>query len=185
MDNIIFTDKKTERKTSIELLRIICMLMIVSSHAIIHGGFSEFPNSLNGVVSIFFTQGSRIGVNVFVILTGFFSVGHKTNFNKIKWQYLQVMSYSLVLSASLLFIGEIQLEPKSIINAIFPISTEQYWFATSYLLLLLFSPCLQICVEKFTQLQYHFFLVVFGILWSVLPTLYIGNPGYNKYTVNH
>lgn len=62
-----------ERNPGIELLRIVSMLMIVASHSITHGNFNDFPFSLNGVFAIALSQGARIGVDCFVLITGYFS----------------------------------------------------------------------------------------------------------------
>lgn len=43
----------TNRHTGIELLRVISMLMIVSGHSIIHGGYGdELPLTMNGLYAV-------------------------------------------------------------------------------------------------------------------------------------
>ena len=170
-----------DRQTSLELLRIISMLMIVASHSVVHGGFEEFPLSVNGALALVLTQGSRIGVDIFVILTGYFSVGKEVSFRKVKNQYFQIWTYSVLITVLMMIMGETRFNVKLAVSAFLPISTSQYWFATCYILLLLISPCLQMCVEKLSKQQYQKMLIVFGVFWSVIPTLLIGVPGYNNF----
>lgn len=169
------------RQTSLEILRIISMLMIVSGHSVVHGGFEELPLSVNGALALALTQGSRIGVDIFVILTGYFSVGKEVSLRKVKNQYFQIWTYSVLITVLMMIMGETRFNVKLVVGALMPISTSQYWFATCYILLLLSSPCLQICIEKLDKQQYQKMLVVFGIFWSVIPTLLIGVPGYSNF----
>ena len=155
--------------------------MIVAGHSVVHGGFGELPLTVNGIVAIVLTQGSRIGVDVFVILTGYFSVGKEVSEKRIKTQYFQIWTYSVLITIVMLVIGEAKFGFKLIVRALMPVSTSQYWFATCYILLLLISPCLQICIERLTKQQYQRLILVFGILWSVIPTLLIGTPGYSNF----
>ncbi|MGN0572520.1 MAG: acyltransferase [Acutalibacteraceae bacterium] len=175
-------EQKLGRQTSLELLRIISMLMIVAGHSVIHGGFEEFPLSVNGALAIALTQGSRIGVDIFVILTGYFSVEKEVSIKKVKTQYFQIWTYSVLITALMLVMGEKQINVKLAVGALMPVSTSQYWFATCYILLLLLSPCLQICIERINKQQFQRVLIVFGVLWSVIPTFLIGTPGYNNFT---
>lgn len=169
------------RQTRFELLRIISMLMIVAGHSVVHGNYSEFPLSMNGAFAIALTQGARIGVDIFVILTGYFSVGKKISLSKMKSQCFQIWTYSIIITALMMAIGEIQFNAKLVVWALLPISTSQYWFATCYILLLLISPCLQICIENLGKKQYQKILIIMGVLWSLIPTLINTAPGYSNF----
>lgn len=71
------------RETNLEILRIVGMLLIVAGHSITHGG-SEIPLTFNGMTVIALTQGSRIGVDIFILLSGYFSVKKTVSNRKIK-----------------------------------------------------------------------------------------------------
>lgn len=99
---------------------------------------------------------------------------------KIKKLYLQIWTYSVLVTVSLMLLGIIPVEVKTAVSMLLPISTSQYWFATCYMLLILMSPCFQACTEKLSKKQFQCILITFGILWSVIPTLLIGGPGYSN-----
>lgn len=48
------------------------MLMIVAGHSIVHGGYNDLLLTGNGLFAIALTQGSRIGVNIFVFYLDIF-----------------------------------------------------------------------------------------------------------------
>ena len=172
--------KFESRATNFEILRIISMLLIVTGHSITHGGFTEIPLTINGMMAVVLTQGARIGVDIFILLSGYFSVKKTASNRKIKKLYIQIWTYSVLVTGSMMVFGIIPVGLKTVISMVLPISTSQYWFATCYMLLILMSPCFQACMEKLSRKQLQGILIVFGILWSVIPTLLIGSPGYSN-----
>lgn len=121
------------------------MIFIVAGHSVLHGGV-EMPLTVNGIFALVMTQGSRIGVNIFVLLSGYFSATKVIYIDKIKKIYIQVWTYSIMIAVVLFAFGKISL--KSVIMSALPISTSQYWFATCYVILLLISPALQIFIHN-------------------------------------
>ena len=155
------------------------MLFIVAGHSVIHGEFKDFPLTANGMLAIVLTQGSRIGVDIFVLITGYFSVGKDINTKKIKKLYGQIISYSLIITIIMFVIGETSIS--SLIYAILPVATSRYWFVTCYVLLILLSPALQIFIKYADKIIYQRILIVLFIMWSVYPTFHIGQPGYSNF----
>ena len=63
----------TARISNIEMLRIVCMVMIILFHYYLHGAFSkEMDVTASHVVMQLLSSGSKIGVDVFVVITGYF-----------------------------------------------------------------------------------------------------------------
>ncbi len=82
----IVKQNSTPRNSSIELLRIITMFMIVSCHFATHGGFSFNPQTLS--IPRFWwnvlEMGGNFGVDVFVLISGYFLINSKgVNFKRI------------------------------------------------------------------------------------------------------
>ena len=61
------------------------MLLIVAGHSVMHGGFDVLPLTANGLFATALTQGSRIGVDIFVLLSGYFSVNRGSNSKKSRF----------------------------------------------------------------------------------------------------
>ena len=72
MKNIESANQPNIRKSNIELLRIVAMVIIVMHHFAIHGGFafSSETISINRLWVQFITMGGRLGVNIFVLISG-------------------------------------------------------------------------------------------------------------------
>ena len=88
-----------QRQSNIELLRIIAMLMIIAHHFSVHGGFQYSTDDLtiNYLWINFIAIGGKIGVNIFVLISGYFlinAVGF--NVNKLVKLWIQIFSYSIL-----------------------------------------------------------------------------------------
>lgn len=76
------------------------MIFIVAGHSVLHCGV-EMPLTVNGIFAFVMTQGSRIGVNIFVLLSGYFSATKVIYIDKIKKIYIQVWTYSIMIAVVL------------------------------------------------------------------------------------
>lgn len=74
-----------QRNSNIELLRIVAMLMIVAHHFSVHGGFSFDPSriSVNLIWIQFLQLGGKVGVDIFILISGYYLVSRKS-FNSYK-----------------------------------------------------------------------------------------------------
>ncbi|HEM6556621.1 TPA: acyltransferase [Streptococcus suis] len=164
----------SERQSNIELLRIVSMLMIVSHHFSVHGGF-EFTAqdiTLNRFWLLFLAMWGKIGVNLFIFISGYFlSANNKLNLNKILKTWLQVFSYSVSILIVVYFIEGSKLSIKEGVAFLFPITFSLWWFASSYLFLLLFSPFINRLIFQLTKIEHRNIILVLGVFWSIWTTL--------------
>lgn len=65
-----------QRNSSFELLRIVSMILIIAHHYSVHGGWVYDYNilSTNKLFIDLLSIGGKLGVNCFVVITGFFLV---------------------------------------------------------------------------------------------------------------
>ena len=173
------------RDSNAELLRIICMLMIVCHHFIVH---AFFPNILKGEYSnsaeafCFYVHGFiYVGVNVFVLITGYYGI--KTRVHSFTNLYLMYALYGLLVVLAI-NIGALlpmwadtatasMAIPKRLFFAFrhifFPFTTGGCWFLNAYLGLLFLSPLLNIAREHINKRQYQIILIALTI-----SSLYFG-----------
>ena len=119
-------------------------------------------------------MGGKIGVNIFVIISGYYLIndnGKVFNIYKIAKFVGQVIFYSIVMFMIMNFnhIGDLSI--KSFVQALFPITYEQWWFASTYFVLFLMHPFLNILLKNLDKNMYQKFLFVLIICWSVIPTI--------------
>lgn len=159
------------RNSSIELLRILSMLFIICSHFCVHGGFetNEMSFSINKIILQIGVLGN-LGVDVFVMISGYFLSQTDFKISRIVKVILQVSFYSISIFFILVGLKIVPLSIKATIKSIFPVLFNQYWFATTYVVVLLFSPFLNQFLNCLSKRKYLLFLCTVVIIWSVLPT---------------
>lgn len=84
-----------ERNSVFEILRIFSMYCIVLYHAAFHGPLSTLTGmNVNHVLVQFYLVGGKLGVNLFILLTGYFLINSSVKVNKLKKLWVQVFTYS-------------------------------------------------------------------------------------------
>ena len=141
---MLLKQRKT-RNSSIELLRIIAMIMIIFHHFAIHGEFNWSASfvSIPRLWYNFIFMGGKIGVNIFVIISGYYLINNDRSIfdlPKIVKFVGQVLFYSIVLFIIGIFAFTGDVGVKSLIKACLPITFSHWWFASTYFMLLLIHP---------------------------------------------
>ncbi len=169
--------QKSARSSNYELLRIISMMLIVMHHFSVHGGyvFSETGFTFNRVWVQILSGGGRLGVDIFVLISGYFLVQSEYKPRKLIKLILQVTECAIFCVLILVISGEIQFasigEAAQIFKkAILPIPYEQYWFATTYFILYLFSPYLNRLIKSMDKAMHKKLILSGVVIWSVFPT---------------
>ncbi len=162
------------RQSNIELLRIIAMLIIVAHHFAVHSGF-EFSYdtvTVNRLWVQFIRIGGKIGVNVFVLISGYFLITAKTlKTSKALKLWIQIFSYSVIIFAVFILSGIRPFGIKELIRHCFPVSSSRWWFASTYFILYLISPFLNVLLNSFDRKIFQRFLTLLTFCWCIVPTL--------------
>lgn len=161
-----------ERQQNFELLRIIAMFLIVISHVITH--YIMADNLELSLVNKFLLTMLRsfiyICVNVYIIITGYFSVYAKQlKFRKLLNVILLPGFISAVLLIIMMAVGSIDFNIWRILGKLFATFRGEYWFISNYFALYLFIPLINKMIHSFSkkdiqQLIFLTFLV--GSVWS-------------------
>lgn len=161
---------KAKRESNIELMRIICILMVIGGHYYTHG----FPNiNVTGVNEVFlkiFGGFSKFAVNCFVIITGYF--GKNLSTKRIVPVIKDRWFYSIFLSFILVVLGFREISVKFSIITMFPLITCRHNYITVFVMLYFFIPYINEWFEKITKQQIIKFLLTEGIFVSVIPTIF-------------
>ncbi len=169
--------KKGARMTNIELLRILSMFLIVCHHYAVHGASSGGIKTLtaDGFVLQALSLGGKLGVNCFVLITGYFSTGIK----EIKWRsaaklFIETSLFSLVINGLGMINGVIDFSVYKLIKYALPINFNEWWFATTYFVLLLLIPFLNAAINNISRKLHLQIIVTFFVLWSCFITFNFG-----------
>ncbi len=164
--------EKKERQSNIELLRIVSMIFIIFSHFSSHGNFIIDAININGVYLQIIQILGKIGVNIFVFISGYFLITKKDlEKKKLLLLWLQILFYSIVMY----FIFEVFMYKRfsitSFIKSCFPITLKHWWFASTYFVLYLLHPYVNRMLNSLDRAEYKKLLMILTILWCILPTL--------------
>lgn len=164
-----------ERKSNIELLRIVAMLMIITAHMMFHGVLAEpVLNRFNETqfVAQLASIGGKVGVGIFVVVTGYFNVKKdKINFKSLGklWGITFFYSTGLALLTYALGINEFKIAVFT--KMLLPVITNQYWFVTYYMLLMFISPIINRLIMRLDKRIKIFLATIVMMVWFLLPTV--------------
>lgn len=171
---------KRERKSNIELLRVLSMIMIVFYHFFVHGEFEITSLSTNAVIMEILSLGGRIGYDCFIIISGYFLIKSEFKINKLLRFIFQVTFYSIGLYLIFLISGKIKFGIKTFANALLPIIYMNYSFATEYVILLFISPYLNKFIYSVERKQLQNLIIILFTCWSIIPTIFNGDMGFSS-----
>lgn len=161
-----------KRKANIELLRIISMILIVLHHYVAHGGIVDIDIiSGNKFIGEFLYIGGKLGVVIFILISGYFMVDSKFKIRKLIRIYLEVLFYSIAIYILLILSNKIEFSLTEFVKSMLPISYRQYWFITEYMGLYIFSPFINKLIKSMNKKQYITLIMVGTITLVIIPTL--------------
>lgn len=172
-----------KRNANIELLRIVAMLMILTLHFNHFSGADLVLGESASSVQIFATILEAIaitGVNVYVLISGYFLSASNVKLSKMLQLIMQVYFYTFLISLAMIFVGTYRVGPGDKLDRtlkyLFPISAEHYWFVTAYVIMYVLSPVMNAAVNTLKRKQLK--VVIIGLLFwfsfikSVVPVMF-------------
>lgn len=167
------------RNYGIDLLRLISMYLIVILHILGQGGVlrgvqNATPNYWIAWLFEVITYGS---VNIFAVITGFVSYDtSKLRLDRLLLLWIQVAFYTIVITC-IFWIAMPKVRTFTIIlNALFPITRNQYWYITAYFGLCIVTPILSIGIKNIDKKTFDLILSIIFIAMMVLPTAFTVDP---------
>ncbi|HAT4224184.1 acyltransferase family protein [Clostridium perfringens] len=175
-------NKIKERNSSLEILRIFSMILIIAHHYSVHGYFnlSEQSLTLNKIIVQVLSLGGKLGVNCFILITGYFLIKSKFSFKKLFFFIAEVYFYSISLFFIFIFLGLKEFSFKNFIIASLPITFNGYWFVTIYIIMYMFSSYINKFIYSLNKLELFKFIALGIFLWSFIPTFILVSPGFSN-----
>lgn len=166
----------SSRHEGLDLAKVAAMCMVVTLHVFSHGGVIGGSEALTGAhwYACNFIKYLCFGaVNCFVLISSYFlSKAHLRAKRAVSF-VLQVLFYSVALYLVAVAIGEIEpTDGEQLTKAVFPLSTSQYWFASSYIGLYLLSPLLNSGIRGLSRRQHLASTVILLVMTAVLPGIF-------------
>lgn len=172
---------KSKRESNIELLRIVCVLFIISSHFLGMGHVSQKEPFVYHFIYTMLTNMSRVSCSVFIIITAWFSIDKPFDIAKLFHVWLATIMYTIpfVLYGHHFALYSEDLD--SVKCSFLPV-TYGYgamWFSSVYITLMLFSPLLNHIIKHIPKNVLIFFLFSYVCLLSMFGTVFHENGKYS------
>ena len=179
-----------KRQANFELLRIIAMLMIITLHYLDKGGILPAPGDSFGAAGtvVWLLEAFCVSaVNVYVLLGAYFLVEQDYEPMRAVRLWGQVLFYSIVIGAVCVLTGIVPMQELTLYKLLIylmPVTQEHYWFATAYIVMLLFAPLMNRTLRELSEKTFRraivLLLLLFSVTNSVLPVrLPIDRMGYD------
>lgn len=165
---------KTARSSNLELLRILCMLLIIGDHITGQGGIANYSTLPSSFAFCLIGCGSRIACSVFILIGGWFlcEQTYKTRRPLSLWLSLWLYTVPVTLLCKL---TGMNVSFGALRWAAFPASTRQLWFISDYLLLLLCVPLLNRVLRGLSRPAHRGSLAVLAVPLLIYPTVFGGD----------
>lgn len=166
-----------ERDSNYELLRIVCMLFIVMHHFITEAVMPDLFRTdvaemdWNRVAMIGLNYFCFVGVNVFVLISGYYGI-------RFKWRGLGNLYFTCAFYAFLaylihLYLDGVSLGRSAIYHSVLVFSHNQWWFMGAYMVLYIFSPLINKGLDAMNKREhigliaaFTFVSVYLGFVWN-------------------
>lgn len=166
--------KSTSRNSNIELLRIICILAIIAHHFSIHPQWDfDYGNiTFNRVLLQALCIGGKLGVNCFLLISGFFLISKKNRSVKsILKIWIQMLFYSIMIPLLMYTLGRGNITVKTLITAVLPVTSLTWDYASAYFVLMLFVPFYNGFLQGLNKKEFEKLLAVYFCCWCLIPTI--------------
>lgn len=159
------------------------MFMVLTVHAdyqVFHQPTAEMVKTrfLDALTINFFESAAIIGVNVFVLISGWFGI--KSSLRGFLNFMFQVLFFNFLWVAYFIISGELSFSPKLISGAL--LITANNWFVTCYAVLYIFSPILNFYLDNTPKRRQALLLFAFftaQTLWGCIYRNEAFNFGYS------
>ncbi len=160
---------KVKRNSGIELLRIVCMLMILVLHYCSKGGFISLQVFKSGLSEMSWVARafSIVAVNCFVLTTGYFSIKSKCDYKKVLKIWGQTIFYSITIFLVFKIFLNTDLSLKESLPYFFPIMLKTYWFISIYIILYLLAPYINISINNIDKKLFKKLLIILLTITSL------------------
>lgn len=157
------------RNISLDLLRIIAMFMILVLHSIVFMDMPSFITINECLLYDIEIAFCRSGVNVFVLLTGFFLCSEQIKIKKIYTLLSSILFFNFIL----LLVKQIVSGGVTLSTILMCLSPFKYWFINCYVGLMLLAPYIIIAIKDMPHKTFDM-LVLILTLSNVLFGRFIG-----------
>ncbi len=166
---------RDKRNSSLELLRIICIILIISCHYYGHGDYKAFTydNLTHGVIFIqMISMFGRASCSVFALISGYFLVNSELSIKyyiKIIPLVFELFFYSIAIWIIMYITKSVPISMSQTVRSFFPLFWDN-WYIVFYILLYIIAPFLNPGLKAMSVKRYSLLIFILLTIWSIIPT---------------
>ena len=159
------------RNYGVDALRIYSMCMIVVLHILSQGGILEKINGGGYYLVWLLEILAYCATDCYALISGYIRKSSKKyNYQKIGMMWLKVVFYSFGITFLFFLIHREKVSTRDMIESVFPIASNQYWYFTAYVGMFFLIPVLEFLIEKLTKRECTMTVMVLIVVFSVYGT---------------
>jgi len=168
-------ENKKERNSSLELLRIIAMLLIIAHHYVVHGGFSfDFSNNAVSVAYLkIISMFGKSACSIFALITGYFMISIDTKkgfYRKIIPLLFKMLFCSLIVFFVVYIFGG-ECGVKDLIRTLMPLFFGNNWYVKTYVAFYFFIPFINQYLLSIDKKRYQQLLILIMCIYLIANTI--------------
>lgn len=162
-----------KRNYGIDLCRLFLMFMVCILHTLGHGGVLDASSEMPTKSAIFWLMETFAfcAVDGFAFISGYASSGKNPKFNKLINMWFQVIFYSFFVTAIVFLLGLAPFNIKDLIKGMLPLTTNIYWYFSSYFILFFTIPLLNKFFESLDKNTSKKAFIIIIFLFTILEFL--------------
>ncbi len=167
-----------QRQSNIELFRIITMILIIMHHYVVNSGLisPESPVfkdgfSLKPILFLIAGGWGKIGINCFVLITGYFMCKSNITLKKFCKLFFEVMFYRIIIYSAFLIAGEAEFSFVKIVKNLVPIISIGQNFTGCFLMFFLCIPFLNTLISSIDEKKHIYLLVLLLFIYTFFETV--------------
>ena len=175
------TITKRLRSSNLELYRIVCMLMIVAHHYVVNSGLLgpdgpivANPSWANSLFLVLFGAWGKIGINCFLMITGFFMCTSQITLRKLLKILVQVLFYNFIIFFIFFLAGYELSSLTHFIWVLSPFGSFKDDFVGCFIVFYLTIPFWNILIKNLTRRQHLLLVLLLLTCYTLVGTL----PGF-------
>lgn len=183
--------EKQTRQSNFEILRMLSIVMIVAFHSNhswnIVNHFNSYPS--NQLLYDCIRYSGELGVNCFILISGYFLPTTTFKWKKLFLLILQVYFYFYGCRIAIIMFTKAPIDAYDLSSWFLPILQGQWWFISAYILCYILTPFLRKLIFTMNKKEFELLICSQLLIWSVFPTLFLTTIGettdsmifYNRY----
>lgn len=153
------------------------MYLIVAHHFVVNSGLTETngpiyaePTSWRSLFLLLFGAWGKIGINCFVMITGYYMCKSNITARKFIKLFCEMMFYSIIIQLIFWLSGYEAFTVKAALRTLIPIYEISKGFTSCFLIFFLCIPFLNMLVHNLTEREHQRLLLLCGFTYILLGT---------------